>query len=450
MIEKAFQAAAGKSVLFLGRLQNFTKEEVEVFLKQYDLTMCEELDEDVAVVIESTMMTPPQEEISYTVYKQKIPTFRLDTFEQLYAKKITPDSLLMALKLSNDQARLIRLLKNEAFDKTLYLKLFKLYDWQGLGVHESDENRDVTTTFVKRFYNPEQFMDPAMIYSPITLMTIVAECEEGDVLDAMMHFPPYEIKVSKGERRPKKLKEIIALNPHATQETLKALSRFQDKEIDYFLAQNDTLPEALQENIYARAGYETKKMLTQNANLSDALFEKLFGEDEEIVSYLFTFAKIDKRRLERVKGHKHFAVIGDGEGIEAVLSELLEIEDIALQKRLAENPIVKTEALEKIYEKYGKEVAKALCHNPNLSAIMIEKFAKEGVYDEILAANPATPKEILIGYFNQEDESLNRALASNPSMPLAYLQQFQLDPTLMNTLSNNPTFTQSIRQNLGI
>ena len=450
MIARAFEDARGKSILFLGRLKHFTQEEVAIFLKQYEARLAEELDEDVAVVVESTMLTPLDEEVSYRVYQQKIPTFRLDEFEKLYAQKITPDSLLMSLKLSNDQERLRRLLKNEAFDDAFYLRLFRLYDWKGEGVYESDENRDVTTTFVKRFYNPQQFMDPAMVYSPVTLMSIVAECEDGEVLDAMLHFPHYAIKISKQEKRPKTLKEIIALNPCAKATTLTALARFKNQEIDYFLAQNDSLPAPLQEQIYGRANDEIKKMLTQNANLSDAIFDKLLAENEEIVSYLFVFAKIDTRRLEQIKEHKHFSVLGDGEGIEEVLPQLLEMDNLALQKRLAENPLVKAKALEMIYEKYGDEVLEALCHNPNLPAIMIEKFAKDGKYDVILAANPATPREILTGYFHQNREDLNQSLASNPSLPIEYLQQLQLDPTLMNILSNNPTFTQNILKNLGI
>ena len=70
---------------------------------------------------------------------------------------------------------------------------------------------------------------------------------------------------------------------------------------------------------------------------------------------------------------------------------------------------------------------------------MIEEFAKDSAYDEIL-----------IGYFNQADEGLNRALASNESMPIAYLQQFQLDSSLMNILSNNETFTENLLNGLGI
>ena len=450
MIEEAFKNAKGKSILFLGRLKNFTEDEVRVFLKQYDATFTTELSAEVAVVIESTMLTPPQEDISYAVYKQKIPTFRLDIFETLYAQKITANSLLMSLKLSNDQERLIRLLKNEAFEKELYLKLFKLYDWKGEGVHETDENRDVTTTFVKRFYNPEQFMDPAMIYSPITLMSIVAESEDADVLDAMLTMPHYQIKISKGEKRPKTLKEMIAINPHASQETLTQLSRFKNQDIDYFLVHNDTLSEALQMSIYTRASYDIKKMLTQNGNLSDTLFDTLLQEDEEIVSYLFTFAKIDAKRVEKIKGHKHFAILGDGAGIEEILPLLLEIEDIQLQYKLAENPLVKEQALESIYVKYGDEVIAALCANPNTSPIMIEKFAKLGTFDAVLAANPNTPRAILIAYFNKGDETLNLSLASNVSLPIAYLQQFQLDPLLMNTLSENETFTKNILNGLGI
>ncbi len=450
MIEEAFKKAEGKSALFLGRLKNFTQEEVAIFLKQYDVTFTQELSDDVAIVIESTMLTPPQEEISYTVYKQKLTTFRLDQFEKLYAEKITPDSLLMALKLSNDQDRLIRLLKNEAFDKTLYLKLFKLYDWKGEGVHESDENRDVTTTFVKRFYNPEQFMDPAMVYSPITLMSIVAESDDAEVLDAMLTMPHYEIKISKGEKRPKTLKEMIAINPHASSDTLTQLSRFKNQDIDYFLVHNDALPHALQESIYERSSYDIKKMLTQNANLSDILFDALLQEDEEIVSYLFTFAKIDKERLEKVKGHPHFAILGDGEGIVEVLAELLEMDDSALVCKLAENPLVQAQALEVIYAKHEEKVIPSLCSNPNTPSIMIEAFAKLGQYDAILAANPNTPTDILIAYFNRQEDALNMALASNESLPITYLQQFQLDPLLMNTLSNNKTFTENILNGLGI
>ena len=450
MIEEAFKKAEGKSALFLGRLKNFTQEEVAIFLKQYEVTFTQELSDDVAIVIESTMLTPPQEDVSYTIYKQKIPTFRLDVFETLYAQKITPDSLLMSLKLSNDQERLIRLLKNEAFDKSLYLKLFKLYDWKGEGVHESDENRDVTTTFVKRFYNPEQFMDPAMVYSPITLMSIVAESEDGDVLDAMLTMPHYEIKISKGEKRPKTLKEMIAINPHASSDTLTQLSRFKNQDIDYFLVHNDALPFTLQESIYERASYDIKKMLTQNGNLSEVLFDKLLKEDEEIVSYLFTFAKIDNERLEKVKGHQHFAILGDGEGIEDVLVQLLASEDSTLVCKLAENPLVQAQALEKIYAEHGEKVISALCSNVNTPTIMIEAFAKLGQYDAILAANPNTPTDILIAYFNREEDALNMALASNESLPIAYLQQFQLNPLLMNTLSNNKTFTENILNGLGI
>ncbi len=450
MIEKAFKNAQGKSVLFLGRLKNFTEDEVKIFLKQYEAEFTDVFDENVAVVVESTMLNPPQEEVSYEVYKQKISTFRLDEFEKLYAQKITADSLLMSLKLSNDQSRIIRLLKNESFEKSLYLKLFKLYDWQGLEVHESDENRDVTTTFVKRFYNPEQFMDPAMIYSPVTLMTIVAESKDAEVLEAMLSLPYYEIKISKAERRPRTLKEMIALNPHANEETLKQLSRFNNLDIDYFLVQNDSLSHGIQAQIYDRANYDIKRMMTLNANLSDALFEKLLEEDDDIAATLLVYARIDSTRLLKVLEHKQFTIIGDGEGIAEVLDTLLAIKDEALQIRLAQNPLLCEEALMHIYVCYHDKVIEALCQNPSTPASLLEKFAKEGLYDGHLAANPSTPTDILIRYHDREDEALNRALASNESLPIAYLQQLQLDASLMNILSENRTFTKNLLNGLGI
>ncbi len=452
MIEEAFNNAKGKSILFLGRLKNFTEDEVKIFLKQYEADFTDTFDENVAVVVESTMLNPPEEEVSYEVYKQKIPTFRLEVFEKLYAQKVTPDSLLMSLKLSNDQSRIIRLLKNEAFEKSLYLKLFKLYDWQGQEVHESDENRDVTTTFVKRFYNPEQFMDPAMIYSPITLMTIVAESEDAEVLEAMLSMPHYEIKISKGERRPKTLKEMIALNPHANEETLKQLSRFNNLDIDYFLVQNDTLSASLQEKIYQRANRDIKLMLTQNANLTEKLFDALLEEDDEVVQYLLVYQKMTKERYEKAKESTQLEVIGENEAIEEILEELLACDNLLLQRHLASNETVGSDALEKIYARYLDKVVVDLSSNPNLPSIMIETFAKknEKEIDVALAANPSTPKEILIGYFDQADDALNLALASNEALPIEYLQQLQLDSTLMNTLAKNKTFTKNLLNGLGI
>jgi len=453
MIEEAFVKAKGKSVLFLGRLKNFTEEEVKIFLKQYGLEFSATLDDNVAVMVESTMMSPPEEEVSYTVYKQKIPTFRLDVFEKLYAEKITPNSLLMSLKLSNDQERLIRLLKNEAFDKSLYLKLFKLYDWKGEGVHESDENRDVTTTFVKRFYNPDSFMDPAMIYSAITLTSIIANSEDAEVLDAILTMPQYEIKVSRSEiKKPKTLKELVALNPFASKETLKQLSNFNDKTIDYFLVQNDSLSEDLQEKIYARASDDIMIMLSQNENLSDELFEKLLQEKEEVVQNLLVYQKMTKARYEKAKSSSEIEVVGENEMIDEILEELLKSDKLMLQRRLASNPTVDGDTLEKIYATYQDSVLADLCSNPNLKSIMIEEFVKKNdkELDLLLAANPNTATEILINYFNQEDEELNLALASNEALPLEYLQQLQLNSTLMNTLGNNKTFTENILNNLGV
>jgi len=453
MIEEAFENARGKSILFLGRLKNFTEDEVKIFLKQYDAKYADVLDEDVAVVVESTMMSPPDEEVSYLVYKEKIPTFKLDAFEKLYAEKITANSLLMSLKLSNDQERLIRLLKNEAFDKSLYLKLFKLYDWKGEGVHESDENRDVTTTFVKRFYNPDSFMDPAMIYSAITLTSIITDSQDAEVLDAILTMPHYKIKVSRSEfKRPQTLKELVALNTYASQETLKQLSNFNNHDIDYFLVQNAILPAALQEKIYTRASEDIMIMLAQNENLSEVLFEKLLEEREEVVQNLLVYQKMTTSRYEKAKKSPYIEVVGENELIEEIVEALLESDNLMLQRRLAANPTLNGDRLEKIYARYHDRVIYDLCSNPNLKASMIEEFAKrdDRELDCILAANPSTPQTILIAYFNQADSALNRALASNESMPIAYLQQFQLDSALMNILSKNKTFTKNILNNLGI
>ncbi len=82
--------------------------------------------DDIALLILSTMMTPFEEQYAYDLYEKGIPDLPLSDFESYYTKHIKPNTLLMSLKLSNDQERLRTFIKNESrfLMKGLSLKLF--------------------------------------------------------------------------------------------------------------------------------------------------------------------------------------------------------------------------------------------------------------------------------------------------------------------------------------
>jgi hypothetical protein len=458
-IENHLLQANNKSVLFLGRIKNFTTDEIKLFLKQYQANFTDTLTDDVVVVIESSMQTPVEEDLSYTLYKQKMPSFKLEEFETLYAKKIAPNSLLMSVKLSNDQSRIIRLLKNESFENSLYLKLFKMYDWQNNGVYDSDENRDVTISFVKRFYQKDRFMDPSIIYSPVTLSSIITESTDIELLDAVLSMPNYEMKLSKKEhKKPKNLRELVAANPHISEETFRKLLSFKDLDLDYFLSTNPNLSLESQKILLNRSQDETKKMLAHNEVTDDSIFFALLqSKNDEVIQYLLVFQTISKKRLEMILEENlkedNLAYIGENETIKEYIDILLKQDSYILKLKLASNSLLDHNqllTLEQTYDDIKMQVA--LASNPKILGDSIEKFfaLHNQEIDIALASNKAVPKEMLESFFQRDDFEINQALASNESLDLYYLQQLQLDTRLMNILANNKTYTDNILNGLGI
>ena len=450
-METIIENNQGGTVLFLGRVSNFTSEEITNFLEDQGMKYADKYTgQEVALVVLSTMLTPLEEQTSYDLYDAKIPELRLAQFEEFYTTHIKPNTLMMSLKLSNDQERLKRLLKNTSFTDEIFLKLFKMYDWGDDGVYENDENRDATITFVDRFFRPDGFRDPAMVYSPITLSNIARDAKTADIIDAMLSMPNHEIKQSRKEDlRPKNLREIVALNPNISHESIRYLLSFNDDRIKSFLACNNAIRIDAQELIFQKADEVTKLMLTQNNSLDDTLFIELLKADDEIVKSLLTFQKITEKRLEYILeaalDSDIMELMGENQSIEEVVEKLIGIEK-DLDYRLASNSLLGTELLLKFYETYGDEFISPLSTNPNVSVNLIEKFYKSDDVEIIknLAANPATPKELLQALCERNEPDINRSLAVNPSVDLAYLEQFALDSELIMLMTKNETYLASV------
>lgn len=450
-IEDIIANNQGRTVLFLGRIANFTEEELTNFLESQGMKYANKYTgQEVALTVLSTMMTPLEDDISYVLYNAKVPEARLEEFEVYYTKHIKPNTLMMSLKLSNDQERLKRQLKNESFSDEVYLKLFKMYDWGGDGVYDNNDNRDVTITFVKRFYNPNGFRDPAMVYSPITLSNIARDANTPEIINAMLSMPNHEIKKSRKEDiRPKNLREILALNEHISAEDIRYLLSFNNERINTFLASNSAITLKEQEYILATANEDTKLMLTQNDSLDNKIFKKLLVDNESVVKSLLTFQIITKDRLEAILKanltEEVLAHLGENHSIEEVLEDLLFINK-SLDYKLAFNREVKSDLLEKLYKRYGYEFIVPLSSNPNLSEESLKEFYelnnKEVIFN--IASNPTTPKEILKELCEKNEHELNRALAINPSVELFYLEVFALDSELIQLMRKNETYLASV------
>ena len=454
-MKKIFDTHPGGTVLFLGRMIHFTPDELRFFLEAQGMVYAEAYQEgqEVALLVLSSILTPQEEQVSYALYDAGIPDVTLEQFERYYTQHLKPQTLLMSLKLSQDQDRLQRLLGNEAFEDHFFLKLFEMFDWGGEGLYERDENRDVTISFVKRFFRPDGFRDPAMIYAPTTVMIVAKDSNDPKVLEAILTMPNHEIKISRNEqKKPKNLREAVAFNPHITAAIIRKLLAYNDPSIDYFLASNAALLAEDLERIYQRADTQTKQMMAHNTRLPETLFEKLLQEDVTVQQSLLSYQPINPKRLEQVIAHPLITCIGANESIAAYLPQLLALEHEALDKALAANGAVSAVHQVTLYQRYAESIASSLAANPSISTDMAEILYAMGSteVEEALAANPATPKEILDSLCEREEPRINRCLASNPSVDIYWLRQFQLDTSLIRILADNPTYGADVLRGLGL
>ena len=444
-------------VLFLGRVVNFTEVEIKNFLEEQGMQYANKYEgQEIALVVLSSMLTPLEEQISYDLYDIGVPDVSLSKFEEYFTTHIKPNSLIMSLKLSNDQDRLKRLLKNEAFLDEVYLKLFRLYNWGNNGIYENNDNRDITISFVKRFYRPNGFRDPAMIYAPTTVMNVAQESKDSILLDAMLTMPNHQIKISqREEKRPKNIRELVAFNEYISQETVKRLLGFNNVDINYFIASNSALTQTQQKHIFDKSDNNIKMMLAHNSNLSDNLFEKLLTKIDTIKTIL-TFQTLNSKRLEiilsNIKDFKTISHIGYNLNIKDIIESLSDLNIKELDFKLASNISVKEKYLKELYNRHKNKIVIELSKNSNLSKEMIEEFykSKDTEIIKALAVNTSTPTKILDEMCELNDRELNRLLASNSSVSLSYLQQFQLDPTLIMILAKNETYGKNILTGLGI
>ncbi len=447
-INEDFEKAKNKSILFLGRFNSLNIDEIKLFLAQFDITYTDILLDDVVMTIESRIMSPLEDDISYTARKKGIHYYPGDKFERLYAKALNHDSVLMSLKLSNNQERLTRLLQNEYLDNSLFLKLFSMFDWGYDGLFDSDENMYIATLFSKRFYHKSS-NDPAVFYSPVPIFEIALIHHDEQVLEVLSNLPDIEIKQSKSMgKRPTCIKEALATNAKVNHKTFTYLLRSNDENIDHFLASNPLLNAKLADTLYRRSDDNIKVELAKNVNLSDSIFDKL-KNNKSVIQTLLLYQPIDMKRLQEIENlHPN---IGINENLtQDVIQKLIELKDEEILSNLCANEFLNKDQLDQLYGLQNLKLYPSLAQNKNFDKLeeLYDKKVQE--IDKELASNASTPKDILIELFNRDDFEINKALAVNESLPIDNLKYLQLDSRLFGYLKKNEKFTKNILTTLGL
>ncbi|MGD9718898.1 MAG: hypothetical protein AB7U24_06630 [Sulfurimonadaceae bacterium] len=440
-----------KTVVLLGKSRTFAMDEFEEQLRLHAITLaCDTQDfrEPPALIIEGKMMSPYQQIQSEELYEKKVAPFvSIDVLEELLARNIHEESLLMALKLSRDKERLLAFLKNRALSDSLFLRLLGLYDFRGEDFFENDANRDVSAAFIERFYkNIER--NHNVQYATLGLVHLVAQTSDPLLLQTLVQLEPLR-KALKSEDKSANLSILlsIASHPAASEDILALFVKNGSLPLQKIVAMREDCPERLQNKLYETNEREIWESLSKNPALSFALAQKLAGE---YGMYIAAHRVLDEAFFELLFGA--FApslACNPTLGVQMQL-RLFERGEPVVDYALASNGAIESALWEKLLAKGDARVAEALYANKRApQEKLLEARTKEHLH-KALACNPASPKQLLQELSHSQNPEVLQALAQNENTPVEVLYQLGLDSRLERFVKENKSFGKHIQtHNIG-
>ncbi len=442
---RSIEAFKNQKILLFGKPRAFDVHEFAMQLEAFCITFAQSYEEDVACIVEGRLLTPYEQNEFDRLYalglKEKF--LCIDDFEKLLIANIEPDTLLMSLKLSHDRNRLFAYLKNSQIDDTLFLKLLKLYDWQGEGFFDTDANRDITAALISRFYtNIEQ--NHNVQYATLGLMHLVEQRCEGELIASIAALAP----LKNGFEQPSlfAILHAIAKNAATPENVLKMFLKNGSFAIQQSIAARKNLSVPLQNLIFLQNDPLLCETLCKNENITPALIEKL---QENYASILAQFVQLDGAYFELFL-LKSPLTLALNTSLTCKQQERLS----ALVRQDVTQALAKNEALcervAQILLACDDGIKTLLFANPALSEVHLREAYAMPQYHLALAQNPATPAEILEKLGSLGEFAVLQALCKNPNTPIATLYELRLDLRLDRLVSENERFGAHIKtENIG-
>lgn len=359
-------------------------------------------------------MNPYEQAESARLYERHdTPIVSVEVLEEWLCRSIEPNRLLMSLKLSRDQERLVTFLQNPYITDDLFYKLLALYDWQKEGLFDNDRNRDVTASIIGRFYRDLE-RNHNVQYAMSGLAHLIERYGTPELINAIASLSPIERELAReGDRSVSGVLDAMALHPLTPVEVLRKLLPTRAA----LLARREVLE--LEEELIASK--EADELLAQNPALSRRGTEALIGRFPE---HIARFSRLDAERFERLF-HGYTAELAANTTLDAGMQDAL---------------IVAGE----------KTVLNALAANPALVPGHAAALMQERAFHPSLASNPSLSPEVLEQLYHTNDSQVQAHLAANPSTPIELLYQLALDRRFERAVKTNPSFGQHIQtHNIG-
>ncbi|MBU0631957.1 hypothetical protein KKA17_04870 [bacterium] len=435
-----------RTILFFGKPRAFNQDELKYQLHTLHVNIASEYYSDVSYIVEGRLITPYEQDELDRLYEKglKEKFIDIDALEQALIDNIDDNLLLMSLKLSHDKERLLSYIKNSKISDTLFLKLIKLYDWQGEGFFENDDNRDVTAALISRFYeNIER--NHNVQYATLGLMHLVEQSNDEALIEAISTLAPIKKSFVDSSLYPIVL--AIAKNNSTPTSTLKLLVQKCTTEMKKIIALKENLDKDVQEMLFVLNDDEVNRALCQNPDLDIELAKKLQDRYSDIIAESI---KLDDTFFE-LFFHKTPAHLAKNNTLTREMQEkLLSLNKQEVTAALATNESINENLAEEILLLSDDEINFSLFSNEMVKEDDLrEAYLHEKNYLS-LAGNQKTPVDILRKLSYEGDIEVIKALCKNPSTPIDILYEFRLDQRLTRLVNENKAFTEHIKtENIG-
>jgi len=439
---------SGQAILLFGKSRAFEKDEFETQLEVRKIKRVALFDPSIDFIIEGRMVNPVEQiELDRLYETQKTPIVPIDLLERELSEKLDADTLLMSLKLSGDQERLLGFIQNPYIENGLFLRLLKLYNWQKEGFFENDENRDVTAALIERFYeNIER--NHNVQYANMGIMHLLTQSDNKELIETISLLTPIQTALREEcDRSTYKILREIAFHKQTPARVQKQFVKYGDNELRAIIALRQDTTAVLQEQLLSLNDETITLTLASNASLNDTIAEKMY-EAAAYRSYIASNKQVDDSWFEIFISTAPEALAANATLSASMQKKLLDFDSETVWSALAANPALAVAF--KLAEKGDEAVNRALALNEVIPLQILESLFKTGSVNVELAANTKTPAAILTQLGSSSDIAVLSALAQNSSTPIDLLYQFQLDRRLERYVMTNPGFGEHIQtENIG-
>jgi len=390
-----------KTILLLGKSRAFSEDEFFSQLQFHNITAVKEESEDIAVVLEGRMMSPYEQNLSDALYEQKKYEFmNIDIFEKLLAQEIDNDTLLMSLKLSNNKVRLKNFLQNSYIDDTLFFKLLKMYSFGGEDFFENDDNRDVSAALIGRFYeNIER--NHNVQYATTGIYHLIAQTKNEQLLEAIAQLEP-------AKKHPKIIK-ALALHVKTPKSVQKTFLKKGDAAVKEAMAYNANLDKSIVRALIKNENLAA--IVAQNITLDDELFKLLFTY-KTFLAANETLSEAMQQELFACNDEAVYLALAANRGLHVTLCKLLlHVKSKEINKAIYANSATPAEILQEAYREgeYNEELSVNSATPQHILQELSTSEDEKILYN--LAKNENTPVEVL--YQLQLDSRFERVVKTN-------------------------------------